>query len=244
MKKGWIYALFASIFLGGTAFIASNQWYLGIAVGAVALILILFYLVPAIEKYGTLSRKRHECYLFIHGYLVTLSVCMSLEKSFDVATHSMGKDFHRLDETLSSMQAREKVEYLASYFESDLYRMFLSILHLYLDRGGDVLKLSSELTAEASRVEETAQAYDKQAIRKMMSFGFLWLMALIIVMFMRFGLSSFFSSMSASPMYLGTLGAFYGFMLLSFGIYCACHTGILPWKKRRKKEAKHETVKG
>ena len=241
MNKAYWFTFSVSLILGLSAFFASDQWLLGVGVGLISMLIGVFYIVPCGSRFVSLSTKRHECYLFIHGFLITLSVCMSLEKAFDVATTSMGKEFHKLDETLSTMQPREKVDYLVTYFDSDLYRMFLSILRIYLDRGGDVLKLSSELTAEASRVEETEQAYQKQAIRKMMTFVFLWLMSVVIVVFMRFGLSTFFETMKVSLVYLGSLSAFYLFMILSFAVYCHLHTGVRLWNKKKKEAMVHET---
>lgn len=234
MKKSWVYAFIVSALIGGTAFLSSGHYLIGIAVGLCCFVAALGYVLPVCSEFARKSRKRHECYLFIHGYLITLSVCMSLDKAFEVATQSMGKEFHVLDETLSSMQARERTEYLVAYFESDIYKMFLSILHLYLDRGGDVLKLSSELTAESARIEETEQSYEKQAVRKGVSFFFLWLMAIVIVVFLRFGLSSFFASMQQSPLYLGALALFYLFFVASTIIYLNFHTGVKPsYLKRR-----------
>lgn len=235
MKKEHLLLLFCGLLLGGSAFLASGLWYFGIGVGVLSVFAGFFLIDPLAKEFSSKCRRRHECYLFVHGYLVTLSVCMSLEKAFDVATSNLSKEFHRMDETLAEMAPKEKVEYLATYFQSDLYRMFLSILKLYLERGGDVLKLSGELTAEASRVEETEQSYQKQSARKMMTFLFLWLMAVVIIVFIRFGLSSFFQSMSRSWTYVGSLAAFYLFLIASVVIYAVCHTGSrLPWLRKRR----------
>ena len=237
MKKEHVFLIVVCLVFGGSGYLASGLWYFGLFAGVLALLTGFFLILPMAKEFSSRCRLRHECYLFIHGYLVTLSVCMSMEKAFEVGTHSMSKEFHVLDATLSTMEPREKVEYLMTYFKSDLYRMFLSILKLYLDRGGDVLKLSSELTAEASRIEETEQSYQKQAMRKMVSFAVLWLMALVIVAFIRFGLNSFFQSMQHSLSYIGSLAFFYLFCLVSIVIYVKAHTGgkFNFFVKRRKK---------
>jgi hypothetical protein len=238
MKKEHVVLFVSGLLLGASAYLSSGLWYFGLGIGIIALGCGFFWIVPSAQEFMKKSRIRHECYLFIHGFLVTLSVCMSLEKAFEVATQNLSKEFHELDPTLNTMSAKEKVEYLATYFSSDLYRMFLSILRLYLDRGGDVLKLSGELTAEASRVEETEQSYQKQASRKLFSFAFLWAMAVIIVVFIRFGLSSFFLSMQHSLSYIGSLAVFYVFLMGSLVYYAKAHTGslrLLPMFRRKRK---------
>lgn len=238
MKSDTVVVIVLALLLGLSAYVAADQWYIGIGVGLVAMTAGLFFVLPCLRRYVLLNRKRHECYLFIHGYLVTLSVCMSLEKAFETASEPMGEDYHRLDETLATMEAREKVTYLSTYFDMPLYAMFLSVLELYLDRGGDVLKLSNELTAEASRLEETGMTYSKQAARKGASFFFLWVMAVVVMMFLRFGFSTFFSQLKTSWTYLGSLLCFYAFLVVSVCVYTVFHTGCRPSIKRGENHAK------
>ena len=237
MNKLYPIAIFLSLLLAASAYLASDTWYLGAGVAVLAIAGSVLYGVPAVRIFLIGERKRHECYLFMHGYLVTLSVTHSLDRAFEVGSQPMGEAFHTLDETLQTMGAQEKTEYLLSYFETDLYRMFLSILRLYLDRGGDVLKLSSELTAESSRVEENAVAYGKMAARKAMSFFFLWLMSLVIVVFLRFGLASFYQTLRHSLVYLICLVGYYAFFLVSVFLYIKAHTGskVFPFKRKEPK---------
>ncbi|MCR5348156.1 MAG: hypothetical protein K6E59_00910 [Bacilli bacterium] len=236
-RKGEIVSVLASSVLGGTAYLATDAWYIGAAVGILCLVGGFFFVLPSLREFMRKGRLRHECYLFIHGYLVALSVSQSLDKAFESASSPMGKEFAALSPTLSSMQGREKVEYLASYFEADLYRMFLSILDLYLDRGGDVLRLSGELTAEASRIEETEKSYEKKAARKGISFFFLWVLSLVIIVFLRFGLQSFFASLRHSVAYLACVGVFFLFFIASSLFYVYAHTGVKPRFLIRKEKA-------
>ena len=234
MKRIHMASLVFALVIGASAYLASDAWYMGVGVGAVALMVALLYLARAITEFSSLGTKRHECYLFMHSYLVTLSVTNSLERAFEVASEPMGSEFHHLDDTLAAMGTQEKAEYLTCYFESDLYRMFLSLLRLYLERGGDVLRLSAELTAESSRVEEAAQSYGKSALAKGMSFAFLWLISLFIMVFVRFGLSSFFSSLSHNLVYLSCLGVYFAFFLASTIVYAKAHTGVKVFTRKRK----------
>lgn len=239
MKNDWWVALFGGLLLGGSAFLSSGQWYIGVGVGVTVFLSALFFVLPCFRLYRTENEKRHECYLFIHGYLVTLSVCMSLDKAFLAASEPMGKRFHELDETLATMEPKEKTAYLINYFPQNVYSMFLSVLELYLDRGGDVLKLSNELTQEAARIEESGAQYQKIAARKGASFFFLWAMAIAIMTFLRLGLSSFFESLKENWTYLGALVCFYLFFVISICVYAHFHTGKMPLFKG----AKHEKTK-
>ncbi len=240
MRPVTLVLLLLALLIGGSAYLSSGQWALGVAVGLFNVLAVIGFISPCILEWGEFSRKRHESYLFIHAYLVTLSVCSSLERAFEVASSSMGNEFHRYDETLGTMGPKEKTEYLNAYFSSDIYKMFLSVLRLHAEQGGDVLKLSSELLAESARIEENGQTYAKAASRKALGFLTLWAMALVLVCFLRFGLSTYFSALSTSLTYLLAIGAFYLCLIVSACVYVHFHTGLMPPWMQRMKGALHE----
>ncbi len=234
MKKEWIYIVFSSLFLGAIGYLCSDKWYLGVGVGLATLGCAAIFYRPMLLKAGDRSRLRHECYLFLHRFLITLSVTTSLEKAYESAIEGFGPQFKTLNGGMETMGAKEKTEYLAGYFRSDTYKMFLSLLQLYLDRGGDVLKLSGELMAEASHEEETAQSYEKEAKRKLVSYLFLWLVSIAILTFLRFGLSSFFKSLSSSWIYLGSIMVFFAFFLFSVYLFLRHYSGEKPFERRKR----------
>ena len=113
--------------------------------------------------------------------------------------------------------------------------MFLSLLSLHLDRGGDILDLSSDLLHESSRIEESAQSYWKKAKGKILGFYFLWAMAFVILVFLRFGLTSFFTRIKGSWAYLGCVGLFHLLFLGSTILLLRWHA---PRKRKPLKEEK------
>lgn len=234
MRNLYIVTGIVCLLLGGSAYLSSDSIWVGLITLVIAALGGFGFIAPSLKRFFLQNTKRHECYLFMHSFLITMSVTVSLDRSFEAATSSLGPMFHELDATLERMEGKEKIEYLIAYFQSDIYRMFLSILNLYMDRGGDVLRLSSELTAESARIEETEQQYERMAIRRAISFLALWLMALAIVTFVRFGLSTYFSSLRQSMTFLGAVLVFYGFMVLSFCVYCYFLTGVFPYRFMRK----------
>ncbi len=232
MKSDFAYALLFALVLGGLAYLSADKWYAGAGVGAVSLVVAIFLYRPMLLGMAKRSRLRHECYLFLHRYLITLSVTTSLEKAYESGSEGFGDEFKILNGRMENMSAKEKTEYLAGYFHSDTYKMFLSLLQLYLDRGGEVLKISGELMAEAGHEEEIAQSYEKEAKRKLISYGFLWLVSLSILTFLRFGLSSFFASLSESLIYQGSILVFFAFLLFSLYLFLRHYTGERPFARR------------
>ena len=232
MKKGWFYVLFFAVLLGGLAYVCSDKWFIAAGVGISTFLACSFLYLPMLAKSSNRSRLRHECYLFLHRYLITLSVTTSLEKAYEAGCEGFGEEFKTLNGAMEAMNARERTEYLAGYFQSDTYKMFLSLLQLYLDRGGDVLKLSTELMNEASHEEETAQSYEKEARRKLVSYLFLWLVSIGILTFLRFGLSSFYVTLSSSWIYMGSVALYFAFFLFSLFLFLLHYTGEKPFRRR------------
>ena len=130
-----------SLGLAGLAYLASTKVWLAVAVGVISLFETLFLLAPMVKRFEEKERKRHECYRFVHSFLITLSVCDSLDKAYESGQRSFQERLKEIDDSLSKLSSKEKVEYLSSYFHMPIYGVFLSLLDLYLDRGGDVLKV-------------------------------------------------------------------------------------------------------
>ena len=151
MRKRILSGFLFGLAIGGLSFLSTRQWIFGLSFGVLAFACCVFVYLPILSKRKVQRERGHECYLFIHRFLITLSVTNSLEKSFESGSEGMGADFVRLNAGINALSARAKTEYLHSYFLSDLYKMFLSLLDLYLDRGGDVLRLASELMQEIGR---------------------------------------------------------------------------------------------
>ena len=235
MNKLWLYGFLLSLVLGGLAYLSTDSWMFGGGAALVYLFAFVFFLRPSIASCQEGLRKRHEGYKFINTYLITLSVCQSLEKAYENAVSGMGPEFRLLNGSMENMNAREKVEYLSSYFDSGIYSMFLSLLSLHLDRGGDILDLSSDLLHESSRIEESAQSYWKKAKGKILGFYFLWAMAFVILVFLRFGLTSFFTRIKGSWAYLGCVGLFHLLFLGSSILLLRWHA---PRKRKPLKEEK------
>ena len=214
-----------SIFLGGVAYFVSDNFMIA---GAVALIFVLLFFVfvaPNIAKFKIRQQKRHECYLFVNSFLITLSVCQSLEKSYELATQNAQKNFKATLDSIALMEAKERIEYLSTYFEMPIYDMFLSVLNIYLDQGGDILALSKTLMEELTRIEETAMSISKNAAGVLIQWIVLWAMSIAILAFVRFGLDTFYDMLKTSTSYLIMTISYFVLLAVSIAIFTTQYTG-------------------
>ena len=232
MSEVMIFFFLLSAGLGALGYFITESLYLSIGVALVTLLTLFFLVLPSIKKYSSLKTKQHESYLFINSFLITLSVSQSVEKSYELATENVEKDFKDTVQAIEHLTPMQRVEYLSNFFEMPIYDMFLSVLTIYLEQGGDVLKLSQSLMEELTRIEETAMSLSKHAINVLIQWIVLWAMSFAIMGFARFGLNSFYSYIKSSPTFLIMTCSYFLLLNVSIVIFTIKYTGVLPWKTR------------
>ena len=247
MKEGGILFFILSIALGGIAYFCTQSFLIAIPVGLLFLLLFFFIVLPSVASYTKRQRIRHECYVFVNAFLITLSVCQSLDKSYELSTQSAEKEFKQTIDAIGHLEAKERVDYLSSYFKMPIYDMFLSLLNLYIEQGGDILKLSKTLMEELTRIEETENSLQKHGINALIQWIILWAMSLAILAFVRFGLDSFYTYLKNSTSYLIMILVYFLFLAISILVFTYKYTGFATFlRKPKKKERrmKREKAKG
>ncbi|MCF0112944.1 MAG: hypothetical protein HUJ60_03105 [Bacilli bacterium] len=240
-KKRWNSSYLYPVILAGlvalTSYISCESIWVSLGVGTVFLLAGFLFFLPLIQRYETRVRKSHECYRFVNAFLICLSSTQSLERAFGTGGENLGEHFESFVSELGGMEPKARTEYLATYFESDLYDMFISVLNLYFDQGGDVLRLSSSLMEELTRVEESSRSLEKESRHNLIQYLGMWGLSLGIMVFLRFGLSSFYNYLRGDLLFTLGIVAFYAVMLVGLVLYALAYTGKAGRKK--KGEARH-----
>lgn len=242
MKMNFLVSLVLGLIAGGACYLVSENVYAGAGVGAGFFILLAFFVSPMLDRFKEKNLKRHECYQFINSFIVTLSVTKSLDRAYESGMEDLGPEAKKLNASISELNPSERVEYLASYFEQGIYGMFVSIVSIYIEQGGDVLSLSSELLAELTRIEETELSVISTNRKNVVEFISLWAMSLAIVLFMRFGLSTFYGYLKGSTTYLVALLSFFFLLGISLAVYFSNYTGekLIVCTKRKRRSGKKQ----
>lgn len=244
MKTAPIYIIAFCLFVGAAAFFTSDSIYMGLGVFLAFALILVALVYPMFLDYAKKNRREHECYRFTNSFIITLSVCQSLDKAFDSAMESGDPELVELAKNIENLTVREKLEYFDSYFNMPAYRMFLSLLGIYIEQGGDIVKISSELMQEFARIEETRISLMSASRKNAVQFALLWIISLAILVFLRVGLSNFYTYLSGSRTYLISLVAYFGFFLIALVVYSAAYTRMkikLPKTvaRRKKSNEKH-----
>jgi hypothetical protein len=235
--KHLLLALAISLVHGFLAYFMSSSLFLGILTGIIYLFTFFIGIVPCFTQFDKKEKKRHEAYHFVNSFIISLSVSNSPETAFNNATNGIeDEELNKLLDHLSSFSIKEKLDYLGSYFNIPYYPMFLSIYQLSIEQGGDLLKLADPLLKEITRSEESGNESFKESSRRFMQFVSLWFMSSLILVFLRFGLKSFYETLVASKAFLITAMAYFIFALISFLIFSFAYTGERPNFKKESYE--------
>ena len=201
MNQIIIIGIVLSIILGLCGFIASNNFIVGIVILVLSILYFIFLARPIYSRYQTKINRFHQCYHFINTFIVSLSIRGSIVSALDSSLEIMPSEFHKDIENIETFTVEEKFEYINKYFRFHVFSLFLDLIHIYEEQGGNILEMSSHLLDEIRLIEEyivTSQSISK---KKNGEFIILWLLTLGIMVFMRFALSEFFITISSQIFY-------------------------------------------
>lgn len=219
MKNNILVSFICSIFSGTVMFISTNNIYFSVFIIAVYFISILFLMVKFVAPSSRKKKTFHECYQFINSFFISLSITQSIASSYDKAILGQNGYLKDQSESITHLLPKEKIIYLKNYFSFDIYHMFVQIIEIYEEQGGDILAMSHSLTNELTRIENSINLIEKRNKRKLFDFILLWLTTFAILVFCRVALNEFMNSIFASNVYLASLFAFFVFVLISIFVF-------------------------
>lgn len=219
MLTSILVSLLVALFIGVCVYYVTANFIVAIAFIAAAFFCFAFIVFPLLERYTKRKARRSECASFISAFILSLSATNSIDRAFENGLASCGEEAKRLADSIFDLSAGEKVEYFQAYFDKSIYPMFVSVFHIYQDQGGDILKVASEVMEESSRIELADIAYHKAGVRTYVQFGLMWGLSLLVMVFMRIGLTSFYAYLETSISYLISAIVYFALLLFSFVLF-------------------------
>lgn len=168
----------------------------------------------------------HTCYHFINSFIVTLSVKESYDDAFESATRINNKVLNDQIKELGNYNIYDRVKYLRQYFNLSIYKMFLNVLDLYQDQGGNILNMSDNLIRECTRTEKTLGETRQIGFKHLVEFLLLWSMATGILVFVRFSISDFYFQMLSNPIFKPMIFMFFLIILLSVHLFFSSYVNL------------------
>ena len=207
-----------SLVFAGVIYIATQNLFSTISIFLISVVFFVLIARRLINKSQQKIHRYHECFQFINNFIVALNVKGSLSAAMESAYGTAGEDTKEIMDSIQELNEEEKLAYLTKYFKFDLYRLFVDLISLWNEQGGDILKMSRYLVSQVRLKEEyllTCQSINKS---KTMEFIILWFIALMILTALRFALSQFFNRISQTLFYQIAVVAILLFALFSMYI--------------------------
>ena len=204
-----------SLMLSIVTYIALDNYIYACAVLVLSILVVTTLISPIMASHQIKVRKYHECYHFINNFVIALSIKKSIAGSLESTVSSMPNEFTDIYNGLENMSNKEKMNYLSTYFKFHVYQLFLQIVELWEENGGDILKMSKYLISETRLNEEYITKADSMASHKYVEIGILWGFCCLIVIILRFSLKDFYDKIKSQLVFIIAILGLMVFILFS-----------------------------
>ena len=172
-----------SIIFGAASLIASNNYYVGIVSFVITLLYFIIIARPKFKKYRTKISRFRECYHFINNFIVSLSIKGTVSAAYDSTISGMPDSFVASVENIDAFTQKDKLEHLGKYFRFHVFSLFIDLINLFEEQGGNILDMSHYLLEETRQVEEYISASALIGRKKVAEFVILWMLTIGIMVF-------------------------------------------------------------
>lgn len=226
MKKIDLIFIMASLIISLTSFLATSIIFIPIGIFMLYLLYYFVIIRKKLIKYFKKIETSHACYHFINSFIITLSVKESYEEAYQNGIRLAPEAMIEETSQIENMTIMERVNFLRSYFNLAIYKMFINVVALYQEQGGKILKMSESLIRECTVVEKSIAQSVNISKRHFSEFFVLWLLSFFILIFIRFALSQFYVQMISSPLVVGFITGFYLVFLLSLHLFLSKYISL------------------
>jgi len=226
MKKVDLAIIIISLVISVTSFISTNIIFVPFVIFLVYVAYYFLLIRKRIKNYLSKSERIHACYHFINSFVITMSVKESLEEAYQNGLRVAPKSLLEETNEIENKTIIERIDFLRSYFNLGIYKMFINIINLYQEQGGNILVISDSLIRECTRVEKSLTESTSIGNRHLGEYLVLWLLSFFILIFLRFALSQFYMQMINSTLVIALICGYYLIFLASSHLFFLRFTSI------------------
>ena len=210
-----VFAL-VTLLSGALVYTVTENYLISILIGSIYAFAGVFLFAPRITKFEKINYRFHACYHFINNFIIALSIKKTLEPALDSASFAMDTEFNEIMNGLEDLSTLERLKYLVTdYYPFHIYQLFLQVVDIYQEEGGDILEMSKHLLEECRSQEEYLHSVDMMGKRKYIELTLLWSISLSILAILRFVLSNFYVAIKKQVIYLVGIALIMLMVLLS-----------------------------
>ncbi len=223
MNKKLFLFFVISLIIALISYLAMENIFVSLGILTAYLFVSVFLLTPMLNKYNSNKRKFHECYHFINNFIISLSIKKSIPGALETTVASMPSEFVDMYNGIEEMNDNEKLKYLTSYFEFYDYQLFLQVIDLWQEQGGDIITMSKYLVSDVRSGEEYLSKTENMVNSKYVEIGILWTITLAIIILLKYSLGEFYRKVQTQLIFIIPISIIFLFLL--FNIYLMVKRG-------------------
>ena len=221
-----LFYFFITIVLAAIAYLTSLDIYIPAFVILSYSVYYIFIGRKLLKKKEQINRRIHICYHFINAFIISMSVKESLEDAYQSGVRFDDKELNELTPELENLKVSDRISYLREFFNLAVFKMFMNVLALYQDQGGNILNMADELISESTRIEKSIIESNSVSNRSLGQFLILWMMSVTVLLFIRFSISSFYETMVKSSIFIALLLVFFVLILFSIHLFIVRYSKV------------------
>ncbi|HHU27795.1 TPA: hypothetical protein GXZ54_01395 [bacterium] len=161
-----------------------------------------------------------EANQFINSLTVQLSVTPSLEEALTNISFCCSKQIQEIISNDTFESAIEKIEQISYLINQPLMYVFVTELKVYIEQGGDILNLSSQLINQVNHLKSSAYLFTSIKKRKLREFSTVWIFSLVSLLYLRLGLEAYYMMvLNHSVLFKYAVAFLFLILILSYGLY-------------------------
>ncbi len=188
-----IIGIIVSLLLGVVVYISTNNVIFAVIALVISALYFFSIAMPKIKKNTIKTQRFHQCYSFINTFVISLSIRESIKGALETTLDNMGDRFNDNIQGLEELNENDKIEYFSQYFKFHIYGLFVNLIKLWSEQGGNIIDMSTQLINETRLIEEYITESQRMAKKHVMEFAILWLISLSILVILRFALAQFYN---------------------------------------------------
>ena len=226
MRKIDVIFIILGIFLGILCYFSIINIIFSVVIFVIFVADYFIFMRKKFIHYFSLIERVHTSYHFINSFVISLSVKDSLEDAYQNGIRINNARLNAETKELNEMPVIERVRYLYGYFNLSIYKVFLNVLDLYQDQGGNILNMADNLLSECTRTEKTLNETLSIGYKHLTEFLILWLMSFAILLFMRFSIKEFYLMMLKNALVVPLIFIFFIICVASINLFVNSFTNL------------------
>lgn len=210
--------LIVSIALSLICFISTENFISTIVIGVISMLYFSIYVNKKMKNKDEKIARFQECYHFVNNFLISLSIKGHVSGALASALETQNEETKSLVNSLDSNDPMGKITYLKNYFKFDCYFLFIDLLILFNEEGGDIIKMSSNLLNQIRESEEYIINAERMNKSVLIEFTLLWTLSLAILAILKFTLDDFFTYIVNTSFYQIGVVCILSFALISIHV--------------------------